>query len=263
VATERSIFDLRSVKRAFRENDKALSYTVLTTLATVPTLLFGSLHMVAFLDMHNITTMQVASAHVVFVVWNTLNDVFAGYSSDWYAARVGTRLGLVCVVQAVWVATIFGPFVPVPGSMTQGIAGSAYYLACISLQDGCLSIVGVARTALMQEITTTEGECIHLKRLNAVLGCTEALVNLGGDALWNPSRPWPFLGYLLAVSSVATVRACHQSARGSLASRMLGGSLGTLTTRSTHSRHLLAGWKATSSSKVETPSFEGKGPSTR
>lgn len=191
------------LRRMLLDNDKALAYTFLTTLSTVPTLLFASLHMAAFLKMHSISASQVAAAHIVYVVWDTTNNLFAGYISDAYATRYGTRLGFVCVVQALWVLTTFTPFLRVPQSLTLGISGTLYYLMCISIYSGCASMVGAARGALMAEITRTEGECIHLKRLNSVLGCVETVANLAGYALWNPAAPAAFLSYLSCITLVA------------------------------------------------------------
>ena len=46
---------------------------------TLPTQLFSSLHMRAFLDCYGLTPAGVALAHSFYWVWNTANDVFGGY----------------------------------------------------------------------------------------------------------------------------------------------------------------------------------------
>jgi len=186
-------------------NDTELTFTVLTTLATAPTLLFGNLHMASFLNMHHITLTQVASAQLIFMIWNILNDILAGYWSDAHAARYGSRVGLVCGVQIVWVVTTVFPFVPMTGSATQGLAGTGYYFLCISIQDLCLSLVGAARGALANDIASSEADCVHLKRLNTILGNAEAVVTMAGYALWSASSPWPFLIFLNIVVVAAVI----------------------------------------------------------
>jgi len=188
-----------------RNNDTALTFTVFTTLATAPTLLFGGLHMASFLNMHHITLAQVASAQLLFMIWNILNDILAGYWSDAHAARYGSRVGLVCGVQIVWVVTTVLPFVPMTRSATEGMAGTAYYLLCISIQDLCLSLVGAARGALANDIANSEADCVHLKRLNTILGNAEAIVVMGGYALWSASSPWPFLMFLSVAVTGAVI----------------------------------------------------------
>lgn len=184
--------------------EKPLAWTVLTTLATCPTLIFASLHMVAFLKVHELTAMQIASAHLGYVVWNTVNDVFAGYISDGYAARYGSRLGFVCCLQVLWVMSTCLPFLAVPDYVTRGMLGVIYYLVCISLYDGCFSLVNVGRGALMEQITEGgEPERVHFKRLNCVFGNVEGLVNLAAYALWSETAPTPFLIFLGTMVALA------------------------------------------------------------
>lgn len=184
--------------------EKPLAWTVLTTLATAPTLIFASLHMVSFLKVHDLTAMQIASAHLGYVVWNTLNDVFAGYISDGYAARYGSRLGFVCCLQMLWVLSTCLPFLSVPEYVTHGMAGVIFYLVCISLYDGCFSLVNVSRGALMEQITEGgESERVHFKRLNCVFGNVEGLVNLAAYALWSETEQGPFWMFLATMMALA------------------------------------------------------------
>lgn len=179
--------------------EKPLAYTVLTTLATSPTLIFANLHMVAFLRVHRITAAQVATAHIVYVVWNTVNDMFAGYLCDGFVARrYGSRLTFLCAAQIGWVLTVILPFLPVPQHLIPGAGGTLYYFCCISACDGFFSLVCVARGALTKEITTTEADTVHLKRLNSVFGNAEVVVSLTAYAVWSETVTGPFLTYLCA-----------------------------------------------------------------
>lgn len=78
-----------------------------------------------------------------------------------------------------------------------------FYLLCIALFDGCLSVVGVARVALISEVTTKEGECVHFKRLNCIFGNAEGLVGLAGYALWSETSLWPFRAFLAIIIAFA------------------------------------------------------------
>ncbi|CAD7924220.1 unnamed protein product [Amoebophrya sp. A120] len=101
-----------------------LYYSAFTTLATVPTLLFSNLHMDAFLNVHGLSTGDVARVHVFYSVWNTLNDVFAGVFSDFIMAKFKLRrIAYLKLLSIVWVIASALPFLLVSDS---GLATSVF-----------------------------------------------------------------------------------------------------------------------------------------
>eukprot|EP00928_Gymnodinium_smaydae_P019830 TRINITY_DN17636_c0_g5_i1.p1 TRINITY_DN17636_c0_g5~~TRINITY_DN17636_c0_g5_i1.p1 ORF type:complete len:503 (-),score=51.11 TRINITY_DN17636_c0_g5_i1:68-1576(-) len=185
--------------------EKAAAYTVLTELATTPTLLFSSFHMLMFLKVHGLSATQVASAQVVLCIWNSTNVLLAGRLATRYAARWGSHLWLLCLVQLLWDLTTCLPFLELPQYFMQSSGGTLYYLSCLCLYDAFLNLAGVARPALLAELTDGEEERVHFRRWSSVLGNVEGLVPLVGYATWRESAPGAFRAFLAATLASALV----------------------------------------------------------
>eukprot|EP00392_Amoebophrya_sp_AT5.2_P009337 g9365.t1 len=115
-------------KYCFHAHDSplvVLYYSIFTTVATVPTLLFSNLHMDAFLNVHGLSTSDVAAAHVFYSVWNTVNDVFAGGCSDFLMARFKLRrIAYLKILTILWVLSSALPFLVVKDNLL----ASTFYL---------------------------------------------------------------------------------------------------------------------------------------
>ena len=160
---------------------------VLLTLACVHSLIFNDFHMSYFLRFRGLTAEAVAAAHSVFIFWNPLNDIAAGWLSDAWTARrgPGSRLELLQILYCGWAFTSVLAFSPQLASSLP--AGLAYGLA-IFLADGFASVAIVVRASCVIELTTGEKERIQVQRLNSVFGCAEWVVTFGALCLWPATR---------------------------------------------------------------------------
>ncbi|CAK0835921.1 unnamed protein product [Prorocentrum cordatum] len=95
-----------------------LWFNLLTTLGSVHSMLFAAFHMEFFLR-RGLTAVQVAMVHSVFVFWNPLNDIAAGFLADeWVARGYGTRLSLVAWAHLAWAASSLLAFQELPSLPT-------------------------------------------------------------------------------------------------------------------------------------------------
>lgn len=77
----------------------------------MPTLLFSNLHMDAFLNVHGLTAKDVVRVHSVYIVWNAINDIAAGYCSDRIVDRCRmTRITYLKFLSIAWVLVSALPF---------------------------------------------------------------------------------------------------------------------------------------------------------
>jgi len=173
-----------------------LWYNLLITLGCVHSMAFGAFHMEAFLQ-QGLTAGKVAAVHVVFSVWNPLNDIAAGFLADeWVSRGFGSRLGLLAWAHAGWALSTLLTFqentlVPV----------WLHYAVAICAADGFGSLAGALYQLVLVERTSEERQRIQIQRLNSVFGCGEWLVMAVAYGLWDPrpGRGVSFRFYLSAV----------------------------------------------------------------
>ena len=159
--------------------EKGCWLTCLFTLGCVHSLLFSAFHMEYFLTIRNIGTAQVTLAQSIYWIWNTANDVFSGWLADSLALKQGSRLPLLLLVHLFWPFASILPFLPVPTYLLStgetitppknhttpwlkrlifklDFPAGSFYLLCISLYDGCVSLAMIARNTFLTEITNNE-----------------------------------------------------------------------------------------------------------
>lgn len=159
-----------------------LFYSTLTTVATVPTLLFSNLHMDCFLTFHRLQIADVVRVQAVYSVWNALNDIAAGILSDVFVIKFNlTRVSYLKYLSYIWVLTALGPFLISASDEAEDHSRAALlYFICIFLYDGCASFAVIARYIVSCFVSATEGERVALMRWNSLFGPLEfVFVGLG------------------------------------------------------------------------------------
>eukprot|EP01084_Bolivina_argentea_P267667 454432_1 len=160
-----------------------LCYTVLEQLGCIGALLFGYFMMDMFLKGHKITTAQVASVQIVYILWNVANDLIAGVISDWYAHKFGSRLSLILPLQILWNITALLPFYYI------SIPVTIHYFLCISLNDGFFSFVAILRAGIIvDKITEKEKQRLKLSLITKPSqAIVAAIVTFVSYLFWNIS----------------------------------------------------------------------------
>jgi Na+/melibiose symporter-like transporter len=169
------IIDLKSLRLGFWIN-------VLLTLASVHSLIFSDLHLDFFLRLRHLTAHDVQRVHAVYMFWNPINDILAGWLSDSYVNSTGgTRLDLLKWLYVGWAATTLFTFSSLASAMLLPIS---HYAIAIFMADGFSSVAIVVRSSCVLELTSGERERIQVQRLNSVFGNVEFLVTTSALVLW-------------------------------------------------------------------------------
>eukprot|EP00494_Astrolonche_serrata_P025330 UN25591 len=138
-------------------------------------MVFNNLHMMHFLKYWKITTAEVVACQVIYLFWNTANDVFAGFFIDWWCRKLKkTKIKLALYNSLIWSIASLLPF------YNLGLPVSIHYFISISLFDGCSSLSGVLMGSILATYTDSEKERIQFQRLNSVFGCFEFFCTLYG-----------------------------------------------------------------------------------
>jgi len=177
---------------------KAIWYNLWITLGFVHSMIFRQLHMKHFIDEYGITTSEVAFVQLIFLSWNTINDVFAGFFISFYTRKFGSRLQLALLNSCLWAFSSCIPFLPLPF-----LSAPVHYFISISIFDGCSSLSGVLMGSILASYTNSEKERVQYQRLNSIFGCVEFLIPFISLQLYE--TPNVFRLYLLAVAFGSTI----------------------------------------------------------
>ena len=150
----------------------SLSYKVIWGVAALGTSLisgiYGALLPIFYQDYLGLQARWIAIASAIYAVWNAINDPLFGYITDSTRSRRGRRipymrytapfLGLTFVL--VWLA---------PSAAGQQ-ALFFWMLATMLLYDTCYTIIGLVYSALLPEVTESDGERNGLQISSSLFG---------------------------------------------------------------------------------------------
>ena len=149
---------------------RGLWYSLLCSFGTLHGHLFNTYHLDMFVSVWKISSKQVGSVHLIYMIWNTLNDVFSGYIGDWYQYKYGTRLPLILPMNILWcfvtLLAFYSPF---------NINVTWHYFITISLYDAFYSFVNIIRGALWtDDLTNNQSQRVKLQLvsipINSIIG---------------------------------------------------------------------------------------------
>lgn len=161
-------------------------FPFLGTFGTLSTVLFGTLHMIAFVQIHDLKPNDVAVAQAVYLVWNTVNDLLGGVLVHQFYQRFGTRLPLVAGLSILYIIAALLPFFRI--SFYGLIPIGAYYFLTISLTDGCMSVLAIARGAMIEEVAEDESHQLCMSRWDQIFGVAEFGIKIAGFAIFDPEN---------------------------------------------------------------------------
>ena len=147
-------------------------YSVLSSCGTLHGLLFGMYHLDMFVSVHQLSSIEIASVHLIYMIWNVLNDLISGYISDWYQYKYPnkTRLTLIKPMTILWCFVTLLPFY----SFKHILPKTVHYFITISLYDGFFSFICITTGAIWtDDLTSNQNERVKLqliqKPLNALI----------------------------------------------------------------------------------------------
>eukprot|EP01084_Bolivina_argentea_P123036 218058_1 len=190
-------------------------YSVLTSFGTLHGILFGTYHLDMFLSVWELSAIQIASVHSIYMIWNVLNDLISGYISDWYqhkyAKHGNSRLTLIKPMNILWCFVTLLPFY----SFGNYIPKTFHYFITISLYDGFFSFVCIVRGALWtDDLTSNQNERVKLqliqKPMNAII---VSLLSFVSYYFWDKNNLINFkilLWITIIISIIATYISCYK-----------------------------------------------------
>ena len=94
-----------------------------------------------YLEVYDLGAGAVAAIHGVFAIVNPANDILGAVVSDAYAARRGSRTGLLALLLALWPIGTVAPFWP---QMPAALGKTRAALLGLSTEDTIYSFAAIA-----------------------------------------------------------------------------------------------------------------------
>jgi GPH family glycoside/pentoside/hexuronide:cation symporter len=146
--------------------------------------IFGALLPIFYQDYLGLAAGWIALASGIYAVWNAINDPLFGYISDITRSRLGRRIPymrftapfLALTFILVW----FAP--PLGGQLTI----FWWMLISMVLYDGCYTIIGLAYSALLPELTESDQERNGLQISSSLFGMFGMLLGFIIPDLFRP-----------------------------------------------------------------------------
>jgi glycoside/pentoside/hexuronide:cation symporter, GPH family len=146
--------------------------------------IFGALLPIFYQDYLGLGAGWIALASGAYAIWNAINDPIFGYISDGTRSRLGRRIPYMRFTAPFLALTfILVWFVPRSGNQ-QAIFW--WMLISMLLYDGCYTIVGLAYSALLPEVTESDQERNSLQISSSMFGMFGLLLGFVIPDLFRP-----------------------------------------------------------------------------
>jgi GPH family glycoside/pentoside/hexuronide:cation symporter len=138
----------------------SLSYKVIWGIASLGTATisgtFGALLPIFYQDYLGLHTEWIVIASTLYAIWNAINDPLFGYISDSTRFKSGRRIPYMRYTAPFLALTFALVWFAPPQAGQEGLF--FWMLAAMLLYDTCYTIIGLVYSALLPEITESDGE---------------------------------------------------------------------------------------------------------
>lgn len=184
----------------------SLGYKVFWGIAALGTStvsgIFGALQPIFYQDYLGLTARWIAVAAAIYAIWNAINDPLFGYITDGTRSRLGRRIPYMRFT-APFLALFFVLVWLAPRGAGQ-IGVFLWMLASMLLYDTAYTIIGLVYSALLPEVTESDGERNGLQVSSSLFGLLGTLLGFVIPDLVRPKEGATSLVYLqLAMVVVA------------------------------------------------------------
>ena len=188
--------------RRRRRAQVAFLFALMTTIGTLSTILFSTLHLVMFVDVLGLSANEIVASQFVFFIWNMANDLLGGVLVHMWQIRFGSKVLFVVILSVAHVVTSSAPFfISSPGFLSTG----KLYFISICLVDGFGSVLSIARGSMIEDVSEDESHRLCMQRWDMVFGVIEFLVKVGGFALFDVEDMSKFRIYIAALAFVSVL----------------------------------------------------------
>ena len=180
----------------------AFLFAMLTTVGTLSTILFSTLHLVVFVDVLGLGANEIATSQFLFFVWNVSNDLLGGVLVHMWHNRFGSKVLFVIILSIAYVVTSSAPFfLSSPGFISTG----TFYFITICLVDGFGSVLSIARGSMIEDVSEDESHRLCMQRWDMLFGVIEFFVKAGGFALFDAEDMSNLRIYIAALAFVSVI----------------------------------------------------------
>jgi GPH family glycoside/pentoside/hexuronide:cation symporter len=172
---------LRPVKLTF-------SYKLIWGIAALGTSLisgiYGALLPIFYQDYLGLSARWIALASAIYAVWNAINDPIFGYITDSTRSKRGRRIPYMRYT-APFLAGTFA-LVWLAPQKAGDITIFLWMLVSMLLYDTCYTIIGLVYSALLPEVSESDGERNHLQISSSLFGLLGTLLGFIIPDLFRP-----------------------------------------------------------------------------
>lgn len=142
--------------------------------------IFGGYHMNMYLQIYAVSAAAMSKVHLVFGIWNPINDLIGAWVSDSFAAaNGGSRIKLALLLTLIWPFFTATAFFPSVVAFLGGGASSLLFFLCT--EDTVMSFMAICGGAIWTDCTNNEEDRVKISRVEAV---TSSFVGIP-FAYWN------------------------------------------------------------------------------
>lgn len=168
------------------------------------TTLFGLFNVILFTEVVHINPSYFYGGHIIYGIWNAVNDPAFGWLLDHTANRKNRRLPVIYFGGPVWCLTFMLSWYPWSYDGESWLA-FAHFLFTMFSYDGFLTYVYIVKCALLADLVTDSTERIQLNTFSAWFDFFGSCLALTAYYSWNSSDLGPFRRVCWLM---ATISAC-------------------------------------------------------
>jgi len=169
--------------------------------------IFGALLPIFYQDYLGLTARWIGVASMVYAIWNAINDPLFGYISDSSRFKMGRRIPYMRFTAPFLALTFILVWFAPPRAGQQMLFW--WMLVTMLLYDTCYTIIGLAYSSLLPEISESDAERNGLQISSSLLGLLGMLLGFIIPDLFRPKAGTEvsFLPLQIAMIMVAVVAA--------------------------------------------------------
>ena len=166
----------------------SLGYKIVFGVASLGTSLisgvYSALLPIFYQDYLGLAAGWIATASLVYAIWNAINDPLFGYITDSTRSRLGRRIPFMRFTAPFLALTFILIWFAPPAAGAQTLFW--WMLVTMLLYDTCYTIVGLTYSALLPEITEDDGERNSLQISYSLFGLLGILLGFVIPGLFRP-----------------------------------------------------------------------------
>eukprot|EP01135_Chromosphaera_perkinsii_P005437 Nk52_evm12s349 gene=Nk52_evmTU12s349 len=181
----------------------AIAYSTCTFAYAMMNSIFMLYYVELYLHVYGLDIEWFRFAHIIFMLWNAVNDPLFGWFQDTIPTTMNRRLFPIYYGGPIFVLSFLFPFLKI-FPLENPTAVGLHFLFSLCFYDTMFTYVVISHCALFAEIATGEGQRQVVMRYSStasILGCS---VTFFSSYLWDRTDLTNFVYFLFAIAAMAT-----------------------------------------------------------